>query len=213
MMMMMMMMMMMITVTLYAWHICWLYDCAQMQIRGSVHPVHPTSVIRMPPVIRPHLMCAHVIRPAATGVHAIEDTSEMDSPAQVSWLTCTGELLPAITENIGRIALYADAAYCYRPSSVVCQTVGRCVTAISPVKTVKPTEMSFRLRTRVGPRLKEPCIRLGPDPPMGRGEFKRKKGRPVVKCSDSLPWAVQKRLNRSTCGLGFGLGWAQGSMC
>jgi len=33
----------------------------------------------------------------------------------------------------------------------------------------------------------------------------------IVKYSDILPWAVQKRLNRSICRLGCGLGWAEGS--
>ena len=30
---------------------------------------------------------------------------------------------------------------------------------------------------------------------------------------DTVPWAAQKWLNSSRCCLGFGLGWAQGSMC
>ena len=56
-----------------------------MQIRGSVHLVHPTSVIRMPPVLRLHLMCVPAIPPAATGVNAIKNTSETDLTAQVSY--------------------------------------------------------------------------------------------------------------------------------
>jgi len=42
--------------------------------------------------------------------------------------------------------LYVDAACCYQPSSVVCQSV----TLVSPAKTDAPIEMSFVLRTRVG---------------------------------------------------------------
>jgi len=57
---------------------------------------------------------------------------------------------------------------------------------------------------------KEPYIRRGPDPSVGRGNFKGGKRRPLVQYSDSLPWVVQKRLNWSKSG--FGLGWAQGSI-
>jgi len=32
-------------------------------------------------------------------------------------------------------------------------------------------------------------------------------GRPIVQYSDGLPWALQKRLNRSRCRLGCGVGW------
>jgi len=48
-----------------------------------------------------------------------------------------------------------DAAYCYRPSSVVyrsvCLSVGLSVTAVSPAKTDEPIEMPFGIRTRAGP--------------------------------------------------------------
>jgi len=44
--------------------------------------------------------------------------------------------------------MYVDAAYCYRPSSVVC----RSVTLLSPAKTAGPIEMPFGLRTQVGLR-------------------------------------------------------------
>ena len=47
-----------------------------------------------------------------------------------------------------RSTTYVDAAYCYRPSSVVC----RSATLVRPVKTAAPIEIPFRLRTRVGPR-------------------------------------------------------------
>jgi len=55
-------------------------------------------------------------------------------------------------------------------------------------------------------------IRWSSDTPMRRGNFYGEKGRPIVKYSDSLSWDVQKRLNRSRCCLGCGLGWVQGSM-
>jgi len=46
--------------------------------------------------------------------------------------------------------------------------------------------------------------------PHGKGQFWGKE-LPVVKYRDSLTWAVHKRLNRSICRLGCGLGWAEGS--
>ena len=46
--------------------------------RGSVHLVHLTSVIRMPPALWSHLTCVPVTRPAVTGVNAIKDTPVMD---------------------------------------------------------------------------------------------------------------------------------------
>jgi len=45
-----------------------------------------------------------------------------------------------------RITTYADAAYCYRPSSVVCLSV----TVLSPAKTAEPIELPFGFRARVG---------------------------------------------------------------
>jgi len=67
-----------------------------------------------------------------------------------------------------RSITYVDAAYCYRPSSVVCQSVGLSVTVVSPAKTAAPIEMPFGLRTRVGP-----------DRPMGTGNFERERGVPL----------------------------------
>jgi len=45
---------------------------------------------------------------------------------------------------------------------------------------------------------------------VGRGNFEGGKGHPVVKYRDILQSSVQKRLNRSRCCLGCGLGWAVG---
>jgi len=50
-----------------------------------------------------------------------------------------------------RSTMYVDAAYCYRPSSVVCRSVGLSVTLASPAKTAAPIELPFGLRTWVGP--------------------------------------------------------------
>ena len=60
------------------------------------------------------------------------------------------------------------------------------------------------LRIRVGRRNH---VLDGGSDPVGRG-----KGRPVVKYTNSLPWALQKRLNRTRCRLGLGFGWAHGTM-
>jgi len=45
---------------------------------------------------------------------------------------------------------------------------------------------------------------------MRMGNFEREKGWPSVKYRNSLPWVVQKRLNRSRCRLGCGLRWPVG---
>jgi len=50
-----------------------------------------------------------------------------------------------------RSTTYVVAAYCYRSSSVVCPSVCRSVTVVSPAQTAEPIEMLFGLRTRVGP--------------------------------------------------------------
>jgi len=66
----------------------------------------------------------------------------------------------------GRIArtMHVDAAYCYRPSSVVC----RSVTLVSHTKTAEPIEMPFGLRTRVGPGN---VYQMGVEISMGTGNF------------------------------------------
>jgi len=108
--------------------------------------------------------------------------------------------------RLRRSTTYIDVAYCYRPSSVVC----RSVTLVSPAKMAEPVEMPFGLRTLVGPG--NHVLDGGPDPPMGRGNFQGKV-HPIVKCRDTLPSSVLKRLNRSRCRLGCGLIWAVGIMC
>jgi len=59
---------------------------------------------------------------------------------------------------------YVDAAYCYQPSSVVCQ-VCLSITLVSPVKMAEAIEMPFALRTRVGPR--NHVLDRDPHPPWG----------------------------------------------
>ena len=89
-----------------------------------------------------------------------------------------------------RSTTYVDAAYSYRPSSVVC----RSVTLVSPAKMAAPIELPFGLRTWVG--LENHVLDGGPDPPMGRGKFLGENGRPIVKYRDTLRSSVQRRLNR-----------------
>jgi len=67
-----------------------------------------------------------------------------------------------------RSTTYVDADYCYRPSSVVCQSVCRSVTLVSPAKMAAPIEMPFGLRTQVSPM--NHVLDVGPDPPW-EGQF------------------------------------------
>jgi len=64
---------------------------------------------------------------------------------------------------LGRVAASAGAAYCYRPSSVVCLSVGRSVcrsvTVLSPAKTDEPIEIPFGLWGLGWDR--QPCVRRG----------------------------------------------------
>jgi len=83
-----------------------------------------------------------------------------------------------------RSTTYVDAAYSYRPSSVVCRSVGLSVTLVSPAKTAAPIELPFGLRTWVGPR--NHVLDGGPDPSMGMDKFWGENGRPIVKYGDTL---------------------------
>ena len=67
------------------------------------------------------------------------------------------------------VLLRVDAAYCYKPSSVVCRTyrsVCQSVTVVSPAKMAQPIEMPFGWRTRVGPG--NHVLDEGPHPPWKR---------------------------------------------
>jgi len=65
--------------------------------------------------------------------------------------------------------MYIDAAYYYRPNSMVCLMVYGSATLVSFAKTAEPIEMPFGLRTRVGP--KKPCIRWRSTSLVGKGNF------------------------------------------
>jgi len=77
---------------------------------------------------------------------------------------------------------------------MVCRSVCRSVTLVSPAKTAEPIKMPFGSGTRVGPG--NHVLDWGPDPPMGRDNFEGEKGRPIVKYGDTLRSCVQKRLNQ-----------------
>ena len=86
-----------------------------------------------------------------------------------------------------RSTMYVDAAYCYRPSSVVCWSI----TVVSPAKT---NQDAVWVEDSGG--LSEPCIRWGSRSPIERGNFEEGKRRPTVKYRDTLRSSVQKLLNR-----------------
>jgi len=76
----------------------------------------------------------------------------------------------------------------------VAWSVGLSVTLVSPAKTAALIELSFGLRTWVGPG--NHVLDRSPDPPMGRCKFLGENGRPIVKYRDTLRSSVQRRLNR-----------------
>jgi len=89
-----------------------------------------------------------------------------------------------------RSTMYVDAAYCYRPSSVVC----RSVTLVSPAKTAAPIELPFGLRTWVGPG--NHVLDGGPDPPWEGAKFLGENGHLIVTYRDTLRSSVQRWLNQ-----------------
>jgi len=79
-----------------------------------------------------------------------------------------------------RSTTYTDAVYCYRPSSVVCQSV----TLVSPAKTAEPIEMPLGLRTRMGPG--NHVLDGGVQIPHAKGQFWRVEWHPIVKYRDTV---------------------------
>jgi len=76
-----------------------------------------------------------------------------------------------------RSTTYVDAAYCYRPSSVVCRSVCLSVChASEPCKNGCTDRDAVWVEDSCEP--KEPCIRWGPDP-HGRGNFEEERGVPL----------------------------------
>ena len=72
-----------------------------------------------------------------------------------------------------RSTTHVDAAYCYRPSSVVCLSV--CVSVQSPAKTAESIEMPLALKTRVGQK-NHVGLFDGVKIPYGKGNFHGKGG-------------------------------------
>ena len=87
------------------------------------------------------------------------------------FLSCA--IIPVFIFRPHRSTIYVDAAYSYRPSSVVC----RSVTLVSPAKTAALIELPFGLRTWVG--LGSHVLDGGPYPPKGRGKFWGRMGVPL----------------------------------
>ena len=90
-----------------------------------------------------------------------------------------------------RTTTYVDAAYSYRPSSVVCRSVCRSVTLVSHAKTVAPIELPFGLRTWAGPG--NHVLDGAPDPPLEEAIFfgGGENGCPIVKYRDILRSSLQ----------------------
>jgi len=108
-----------------------------------------------------------------------------------------------------RNTTYAGAAYRYQSSSVVCRSVCWSVChASEPCKNCCTDRDAVWVEDSGEPR--EPCIRCGSRSPHAKGQFWGGKGRPIVKYRETLRSSMQKRLNRSRCRLGCGLGWAVG---
>ena len=99
--------------------------------------------------------------------------------------------------HISRVKILEPAAYCYRPSSVVCLSVGR-----SRCRSVTVVRLQNGWIDRAGVLAedsggpKEPCIRWGVHSPW-EGAILRGKERPILKYRDAQPWDVQQELSSS----------------
>ena len=112
-------------------------------------------------------------------------------------------LIASIVVLLGRIATTASdsvvVCLCAYVSVCGCVCVCLLVTFVSPAKTAEPIKMPFGVLNWVGPR--NHVLHGGPDL-QGDGAIFWEKWLPIVKYRDTLPSAVQKRLNRSRCRLG-----------
>jgi len=89
---------------------------------------------------------------------------------------------------------YVDAAYPYRPNSVVCRFVCLSVCHTSePCKNGCTDRAAIWVEDLGGPG--NHVLDGSPDPSMGRGKFLGENGRPIVKYRDTLRSSVQRRLN------------------
>ena len=140
---------------------------------------------------------------------ALNSGRHLYSVGRPSCGTCVPHLVIIIIITPHHSTTYVDAAYCYRPSSMVCRSV--CHTS-EPCKNGCTDRDVVWVEDSSGP--KEPCWGLldGVQIPMGRDNFEGVKGRPIIKYRDTLRSPVRIRLNRSRCRLGCVLGWAVGIM-
>ena len=91
----------------------------------------------------------------ATGPRGM-DSDDSDQPSKGKYRLLCSQLNCIRTFSTQQLAIfrphrstmYVDAAYCYRPSSVVCLSVS--VSVQSPAKTAESIEMPLALKTRVG---------------------------------------------------------------
>ena len=116
-------------------------------------------------------------------------------------IVCLFTRLPTLSFS-GRITIlrtYTRPLVTDRVAWSVCRSV--CHTS-EPYKNGWTDRDAFGLRTLLAPRNH---VLGGVHIPMGTDNFRRKV-RPIVKYRDTLRSSVQKRLNRSRCCLGFGLG-------
>jgi len=119
--------------------------------------------------------------------------------SRIKWIFrphCSTSLMqPIVTDRLAW-------SVCLSVSQCVCRSRDTCINSWT----------ADAIRVVVSSGLMEPCIRWGPDAPMGRGNFEGEQGQPIVKYSDALPWGMQKWLNPSRCRLRFGIGWVRESI-
>jgi len=116
------------------------------------------------------------------------------------WLRCIPHKLRIVTLHRSTTCVYA--AYCYRPSSVVCRSVSR--SHYEPCKNHLSDRVAVWFEDSGGPK------NHGVQIPHGKWQFWGGKGRTIVKYRDTLRSYAQKRLNPSICRLGCGVKWAEG---
>jgi len=96
---------------------------------------------------------------------------------------------PPPTIRPHRSTMYVDAAYCYRPSSVVCRSVCQSV-CLSVCHTSEPCKNGYTDRDVVwvedSGEPRNHVLYMGPRFPHGKGQFRGEKGRPIVKYRDTL---------------------------
>jgi len=132
--MMMMMMMMMMNLQVRTVDVC----AAQNGVNICVNSISSSAVV---PRVSRTLTMNSTLRSAPHVIAA--DQQELTS-SQWSWYCLNKKCYMHLTAYH---LCYVDAAYCFRWSSVVCQSVA----IMSPAKMAKPIDMSFGMLSGVGP--------------------------------------------------------------